>query len=317
MCTFSAVLQTFSAAFETLFNFTEAMSAITTEWQDELLWGKEHGDDDLFREVPNEADRLHTGRMKHGCVHYRRRCRIKAPCCDSVFDCRHCHNEAKNVVEEDPLKRHDLPRHKVEKVICSLCGCEQKVQQVCENCGVKMGEYFCATCKFYDDDISKKQFHCDACGICRVGGRDNFFHCQTCGCCYSIELQKGHPCVEKSMHHNCPVCFEYLFDSLKDIAVLRCGHTMHLSCLEDMNLHSKYTCPMCSKSVRDMSKIWEQLDSEVAATPMPVPYQNKMVWILCNDCGANSEVPFHIVAQKCLRCNSYNTRQTRGGPIGN
>jgi RING finger/CHY zinc finger protein 1 len=29
-----------------------------------------------------------------------------------------------------------------------------------------------------DDDISKEQFHCDLCGICRVGGRQNFFHCQ-------------------------------------------------------------------------------------------------------------------------------------------
>jgi RING finger/CHY zinc finger protein 1 len=29
------------------------------------------------------------------CLHYRRRCRIRAPCCNEVFDCRHCHNEAK------------------------------------------------------------------------------------------------------------------------------------------------------------------------------------------------------------------------------
>jgi len=29
------------------------------------------------------------------CSHYRRRCRIRAPCCDEVFDCRHCHNDVK------------------------------------------------------------------------------------------------------------------------------------------------------------------------------------------------------------------------------
>jgi len=29
------------------------------------------------------------------------------------------------------------------------------------------------------------------------------------------------------MRHNCPICFEYLFDSLKAIIVLRCGQTMH------------------------------------------------------------------------------------------
>jgi hypothetical protein len=101
----------------------------------------------------------------------------------------------------------------------------------------------------------------------------------------------------------------------------------------------------------------EKLDVEIAATPMPEPYQNKMVdslssssvlvqplklflkickfikfsqdaepaccllnilmialqvWILCNDGGKTSEVQFHVVAQKCLNCKSYNTRQTRG-----
>lgn len=38
------------------------------------------------------------------------------------------------------------------------------------------------------------------------------------------------------------------------------------------------------------------------------------VWILCNDCGVNSHVQFHIVAHKCLSCNSYNTKQIQGTP---
>lgn len=28
-----------------------------------------------------------------------------------------------------------------------------QVAQVCTNCGVNMGEYFCEVCKFYDDDV--------------------------------------------------------------------------------------------------------------------------------------------------------------------
>lgn len=28
------------------------------------------------------------------CNHYRRRCRIRAPCCNEIYSCRHCHNEA-------------------------------------------------------------------------------------------------------------------------------------------------------------------------------------------------------------------------------
>nr|POF10968.1 e3 ubiquitin-protein ligase miel1 [Quercus suber] len=117
------------------------------------------------------------------------------------------------------------------------------------------------------------------------------------------------------MHHNCPVCFEFLFDTTKDITVLRCGHTIHLECVKEMEHHFQYSCPVCSKSYCDMSPVWEKLDEEVAATPMPQTYQNKMVWILCNDCGKTSEVNFHIVAHKCLKCKSYNTRQTQGGPV--
>ena len=29
------------------------------------------------------------------CSHYRRRCKIRAPCCNEIFDCRHCHNDVK------------------------------------------------------------------------------------------------------------------------------------------------------------------------------------------------------------------------------
>ncbi|KAK1265876.1 hypothetical protein QJS04_geneDACA000190 [Acorus gramineus] len=259
-----------------------------------------------------------TGSGNFGCSHYRRRCKIRAPCCGEIFDCRHCHNEAKNAMEVDLLDRHEINRHEIGKVICSLCGTEQDVQQNCVNCGVCMGEYFCGKCKFFEDNVSKKQYHCDGCGICRTGGEENFFHCRQCGCCYSKTIEDSHRCVERAMHHNCPVCFEFLFDSTKDISVLQCGHTIHYGCLKEMQHHFnhlRFACPVCSRSICDMSKVWEKLDQEVAATPMPEMYQDKMVWILCNDCGSKSEVHFHIVAHKCLKCKSYNTRQTRGGPV--
>ncbi|CAJ2654523.1 unnamed protein product [Trifolium pratense] len=249
-----------------------------------------------------------------GCTHYRRRCKIIAPCCNQVFGCRHCHNEAKNSNEINLVDRHDIPRHEVKKVICSLCDTEQDVQQYCINCGVCLGEYFCGTCKFFDDDISKQQFHCDECGICRTGGKDNFFHCKRCGCCYSKEIKEGHHCVERAMHHNCPICFEYLFDTLRETSVLPCGHTIHFECVKEMEKHHRYSCPVCSKSICDMSSVWKKLDQVISSTPMPESYKNKKVWILCNDCGVNSIVQFHIVAHKCLSCNSYNTRQLQGIP---
>ena len=43
--------------------------------------------------IPDPADKEQGA---HGCMHYRRRCRLVAPCCGEVFWCRHCHNEAKS-----------------------------------------------------------------------------------------------------------------------------------------------------------------------------------------------------------------------------
>ncbi|ERN16907.1 hypothetical protein AMTRI_Chr02g264560 [Amborella trichopoda] len=255
---------------------------------------------ELFFELDSE-------KSEYGCKHYKRRCKIRAPCCNEVFPCRHCHNEAKSLVSS-PSERHDLCRHDVRQVICLICDTEQEVSPICTNCGIKMGEYFCAVCKFYDDDTSKGQFHCDECGICRVGGREEYFHCKKCGSCYSVKLRNNHVCVENSMRHHCSVCYEYLFDSLKDTTVLKCGHTMHFECLMEMKEHNQYSCPICFKSVCDMTKVWQKIDDEIAATIMPEDYRYKKVWILCNDCSETTEVMFHIIGQKCGHCESYNTR---------
>ncbi|MCD7469258.1 hypothetical protein HAX54_008129 [Datura stramonium] len=64
------------------------------------------------------------------------------------------------------------------------------------------------------------------------------------------------------MHHNCSVCFEYIFDTTTTISVLPCGHTMHLECVVQMEGYSKYSCPVCSRSICDMSLVWEKLDQE-------------------------------------------------------
>ena len=54
----------------------------------------------LAPSAPHElAELRERGRGEHGCAHYRRRCRMVAPCCGEVFWCRHCHNEAKNANE--------------------------------------------------------------------------------------------------------------------------------------------------------------------------------------------------------------------------
>lgn len=245
--------------------------------------------------------------MHYGCRHYKRRCRIRAPCCNQIFHCRHCHNDAMSS-SSDPKDHHELVRSDVKQVICSVCDTEQEVAKVCSNCCVNMGEYYCEICKFYDDDTDKGQFHCDECGICRVGGRHNFFHCNKCGSCYSVVLQNNHLCVENSMKSSCPVCFEYLFDSTKSTTIMRCGHTMHTECFTEMVTQNQYRCPICLKTIADMSQTWALLDWEVGAIPMPNEYHYE-VPILCNDCNSTSSISFHISGLKCRQCGSYNTRR--------
>mmetsp|Transcript_45609 Transcript_45609/g.121263 ORF Transcript_45609/g.121263 Transcript_45609/m.121263 type:complete len:304 (-) Transcript_45609:425-1336(-) len=250
-----------------------------------------------------------------GCEHYSRGCRLVSPCCDEEFWCRFCHNAAKDA--GNTVNGHTLDRHAVKEVVCGDCNLRQPVSQFCmaKGCSNKFGEYFCKICNFFDDEISKKPFHCEGCGICRVGGRENFFHCETCGCCYATELRNNHRCIQGSMHQNCPVCQENLFNSTSECRVLRCGHTMHRDCLRSlMTLRPPLrpvTCPLCSVSIMDNSIYWQQLDMQIARTPMPedagLPRE---VTVLCNDCHATGMVRFHVFGLKCPngQCGGYNTR---------
>uniref|UniRef100_A0A0D2ZS72 CHY-type domain-containing protein n=1 Tax=Brassica oleracea var. oleracea TaxID=109376 RepID=A0A0D2ZS72_BRAOL len=252
----------------------------------------------------------------YGCSHYRRRCKIRAPCCDEVFDCRHCHNEAKDSLQTEQLLRHDLPRHDVSKVICSLCGTEQDVQQNCSTCGVCMGKYFCSKCKFFDDDLSKKQYHCDDCGICRLS---EYLHSQ----CFDIPQN----CFDKYYTTTFALGVLKTLNIKKktssiakdvDVATPKFWRTStgvwKAHCITIARFVLRYTCPLCSKSICDMSSVWKKLDEEVAAYKIPKVYEDKMVWILCNDCGSNTDVRFHLIAHKCSSCGSYNTRKTQRGP---
>lgn len=71
------------------------------EWET----GSEGDAEEANSEQPGQPSRTWTeeedqGFMKHGCDHYKRRCKLVAPCCGEVFWCRHCHNAAKNDNEQ-------------------------------------------------------------------------------------------------------------------------------------------------------------------------------------------------------------------------
>ncbi|KAK9929384.1 hypothetical protein M0R45_026486 [Rubus argutus] len=185
----------------------------------------------------NVVELLGVGKMHYGCKHYRSRCKIRTPCCNKIYSCRYCHNEA--------TSNHELIRYEVQQVICSICDKEQPAAQVCTNCGVCMGEYYCNICKLYDDDTTKQQFHCHQCGICRLGGRENYSHCKKCGGCLENFLRDNHTCV--NLRQDCPICDEFLFESMKEFKPMNCGHIIHVECYDKMVKCGITICPVCSK----------------------------------------------------------------------
>jgi len=236
------------------------------------------------------------------CPHYHRKCKFVTPCCDGVYRCRFCHDEEQN---------HTLKREDVTVVECCQCGERQDVVEFCRKCNLQFGKYFCYECKLYDDE-DKQQFHCQGCGICRVGGRKNYFHCHRCDMCLPNHLQGAHKCVEKVSRSNCPVCQEDIHTSRIPSQIPPCNHLIHKNCFDEMLSNGHYACPVCGISMINMEEIWKIYDKDIAETPMPEDYDNLCARIQCRDCSTASISPFHIVGIKCGECGSYNTVRDKG-----
>ncbi|KAG2445115.1 hypothetical protein HYH02_008982 [Chlamydomonas schloesseri] len=202
-----------------------------------------------------------------------------------------------------------MDRYAVSEMRCMACGERQPVAAACRACATPMARYVCGICHLYDDEPGKDIYHCPFCNVCRRGrglGVD-FFHCMNCNACMSLSLFSSHKCREKCIEGNCPVCHESLFDSSQPIKELPCGHFMHSTCFSTYSRYN-YTCPLCCKSVGDMSVYFQMLDSLLAAERLPPEYAGRMQQVLCNDCGKMGFAPFHFVYHSCPHCRSYNTR---------
>jgi hypothetical protein len=114
-----------------------------------------------------------VGVSYEGCSHYKRKCQVLAPCCDTFYPCRFCHDETCDEQEKDTGKQHTLVRNAVVTVKCMRCGEIQPSEHDCSKCRVALGTYFCSMCNLYDDE-DKKQFHCEKCAMCRVGGAEKY-----------------------------------------------------------------------------------------------------------------------------------------------
>jgi hypothetical protein len=127
-----------------------------------------------------------------GCKHYKRDCKLLAACCGRFFVCRHCHDEH--------VHDHRIDRYATQLVLCMACKAIQPVGRTCTSpqCNDRvLGAYFCATCKFYDNDPDKAIFHCDHCQVCKLGRKSESFHCHVCGRCFSKAVMATHPCLNK------------------------------------------------------------------------------------------------------------------------
>lgn len=244
----------------------------------------------------NEPPQSHLG-----CIHYRRNVKLQCFTCDKWYTCRLCHDE---------VESHSLPRRETRHMLCMLCKTPQVASQFCKTCGEQAACYYCPICKLWNNDPRKAIYHCDDCGLCRLGeglGKD-FFHCKTCAACMSIEAEQTHKCIERSTKCDCPICGEYLFTSSQPVAFMRCGHSIHNNCFRDL-CNTTYKCPLCSKSIANMESQFRRLDRSIEEQPMPLEYRDKKAFVFCNDCNSRCVAAYHWLGTKCVFCDSYNTVQ--------
>ncbi|KAG4378761.1 hypothetical protein GLYMA_17G096900v4 [Glycine max] len=218
-------------------------------------------------------------KLIYGCKHYKRNCKLFAPCCNQLHTCIHCHNE-----ESD----HSVDRKSITKMMCMKCLVIQPISATCStiSCNLSMAKYYCRICKLFDDE--REIYHCPYCNLCRVGkglGVD-YFHCMNCNACMSRSLMT-HTCREKHLEDNCPICHEYIFTSCSPVKALPCGHVMHSTCFQ---------------------VYFRMLDALLAEERISDEISSQTQVLLCNDCEKKGETPFHWLYHKCPSCGSYNTR---------
>ena len=234
------------------------------------------------------------------CTHYEKNCMVFCDICDTFFNCRFCH--------DDHIINHDMDRFNISKMKCNLCGEIQECNQICNKCNEVMGKYYCDICHLFSNrDDSKPIIHCDKCGICRVChiGED-MTHCDECHICFPSLNFETHKCIDRYAD-NCPFCNEEIKTSTKLTIPLQCMHLVHNECLQTYINSGNYQCPICKKSIMNMTHLWEKIQGYVDICQMPEEYQDKKVNVLCNDCLEKSNTQYHFAYHQCGTCKSWNT----------
>ncbi|KAG9138038.1 hypothetical protein Leryth_001307 [Lithospermum erythrorhizon] len=81
-----------------------------------------------------------------GCNHYKRNCKLLAPCCNRLYTCIRCHDETTD---------HAVERKSITKMCCMKCLVIQPLNSKCSTLACNefsMAKYFCKICKLFDDE---------------------------------------------------------------------------------------------------------------------------------------------------------------------
>jgi len=170
------------------------------------------------------------------CDHYEGvKCSIVAPCCNKIYSCHRCHDEAE-----------DHPLYSTYKYIsCNQCNHVQRKSNKCEMCELTFASYRCDKCQIWsNNDI----YHCDKCKCCKVGKKEDFFHCDKCDCCMNIQLT-DHICIENITDDDCVICLNSLKIQYVSLKKMKCGHVLHLKCYNQLLSHGVCKCPSCNNII--------------------------------------------------------------------
>ena len=263
------------------------------------------------------------------CPHYDMYTHIVSKCCNKVYPCRLCHDE-----NED----HKINRHDIDYMKCIYCCTFQKVNSCCMNplCfKFKVDhKYFCKKCNLWTDsdnnmlkvinsfiistiDTKKSIYHCDSCGICRLGKREDFIHCDNCNLCLPKKTFEDHACKLNIKEENCPICLRSLWNTQNETTrILDCGHCVHSSCFIQNINSGNYSCSVCKKSMIDLTDMWRQIDAALESHSMPDEFKDWTADIHCNDCEKKTNTKYHFSYHKCQECGSYNTLVDKINKLG-
>lgn len=247
----------------------------------------------------------------NGCKHYVRQCYVWCNLCSDYFWCRLCHDEMiqqklQSVTKKEELIKldHKFDRYNLEKVSCSNCGEQQQPSNKCTLCEIRFADYYCNICHLWKG-CEPPAYHCNDCGMCRIGRKDDYFHCTKCNMCIANNAKNDHKCFQNSFMTNCPICFEFLHTSTTNVFMGKCGHVYHTNCINQLLQNGDYKCPHCKKSLADMSGVWQQLGNLYANVEKS---ETKMIQFYCNDCETKQNSfanGFNLYM--CNDCNGFNT----------